>query len=167
MQKVRPKKKLGQHFLNDRNIAQRIVSSLEAEGADTVLEIGPGMGVLTGMLLDRFGNRLYAAEIDEESIVYLNSVFPQISDKLLHIDFLRYDLNLMSTGTVAIIGNFPYNISSQIFFKVIENRHKVTEVVGMVQREVGQRLCEPPGSRAYGILSVLLQAFYLPRLTRF
>lgn len=159
-QKVRPKKQLGQHFLNDRNIAQRIVSSLGAEDVDVVLEIGPGMGVLTGFLLERFGERFYAAEIDSESITFLNSNFPQITERLIHGDFLKYDLNQIAQGKIAIIGNFPYNISSQIFFRVLENRNCITEVVGMVQREVGQRLCEPPGSKTYGILSVLLQAFY-------
>jgi len=159
-QKVRPKKQLGQHFLNDKNIAQRIVSSLSAEDADTFLEIGPGMGVLTGYLLERFGDRFFAAEIDSESITFLNSKFPGITDRLIHGDFLKYDLNQIAKGKMAIIGNFPYNISSQIFFKVLEHRDRIEEVVGMVQREVGQRLCEHPGSKAYGILSFLLQTFY-------
>lgn len=160
MQRVRPKKQLGQHFLNDKNIAQRIVSSLDASNANAVLEIGPGMGVLTDILLDRFGEKLFAAEVDIESIEYLSESLPQLKDRLLHVDFLSYDLDKISRGKIAIIGNFPYNISSQIFFKVIENRDSVTEVVGMVQREVGQRICEPPGSKTYGILSVMLQAYY-------
>ncbi len=160
MQRVRPKKQLGQHFLNDKNIAQRIVNSLEACNADAILEIGPGMGVLTDILLNRFGDKLFAAEVDIESIEYLNTKLPQLKGRLLHADFLSYKLDAISSGKIAIIGNFPYNISSQIFFKVIENRNTVTEVVGMVQREVGQRICEPPGSRTYGILSVLLQAYF-------
>ena len=160
MQQVRPKKQLGQHFLNDKNIAQRIVSSLDASSADAVLEIGPGMGVLTEMLLERFGEKLFAAEVDIESIEYLSESLPLLKDRLLHADFLSYQLDNISSGKIAIIGNFPYNISSQIFFKVIENRDSVTEVVGMVQREVGQRICEPPGSKTYGILSVLLQAYF-------
>lgn len=160
MQRVRPKKQLGQHFLNDKNIAHRIVTSLDASNADAVLEIGPGMGVLTDILLNRFGDKLFAAEVDLESIEYLNAKLPQLKDRLLHADFLSYKLDAISGGKIAIIGNFPYNISSQIFFKVIENRDSVTEVVGMVQREVAQRICEPPGSRTYGILSVLLQAYF-------
>ncbi|MDD2278106.1 MAG: 16S rRNA (adenine(1518)-N(6)/adenine(1519)-N(6))-dimethyltransferase RsmA [Bacteroidales bacterium] len=160
MQQVRPKKQLGQHFLNDKNIAQRIVSSLDASSADAVLEIGPGMGVLTEMLLERFGEKLFAAEVDIESIEYLSESLPLLKDRLLHADFLSYQLDNISSGKIAIIGNFPYNISSQIFFKVIENRDSVTEVVGMVQREVGLRICEPPGSKTYGILSVLLQAYF-------
>lgn len=160
MQRVRPKKQLGQHFLNDKNIAQRIVSSLVACNADAILEIGPGMGVLTDILLNRFGDKLFAAEVDIESIEYLNTKLPQLKNRLLHADFLTYKLDAISSGQIAIIGNFPYNISSQIFFKVIKKRNTVTEVVGMVQREVGQRICEPPGSKTYGILSVLLQAYF-------
>ena len=157
---VRPKKQLGQHFLNDKNIAKRIVDSLSAQEADAVLEIGPGMGVLTGLLLDRFKDKFYAADVDQESIDYLKDFLPTLENRLLYADFLRFDLSQISSGKMAIIGNFPYNISSQIFFKVLENRNKVTEVVGMVQREVAQRICEPPGSKTYGILSVLLQAYF-------
>lgn len=159
-QKVKPKKGLGQHFLNDKNIAQRIVLSLDATNVDAILEIGPGMGVLTGLLLDRFGQKLHAAEIDRESIEYLRMHLPDLSGRLIHGDFLELDLSQITRGTISVIGNFPYNISSQIFFKVLENRNSITEVVGMVQREVGQRLCEPPGTKTYGILSVLLQAFF-------
>lgn len=159
-QKVRPKKQLGQHFLNDKGIAQRIVDSLSANDADAVLEIGPGMGVLTASLLDRFAEKFYAADVDDESIEYLRKTLPQLGGRLLLADFLKYDLESITKGKVAIIGNFPYNISSQIFFKVLEHRDSVTEVVGMLQREVAQRICEPPGSKTYGILSVLLQAFY-------
>jgi 16S rRNA (adenine1518-N6/adenine1519-N6)-dimethyltransferase len=160
MDKVRPKKQLGQHFLNDKNIAKRIVDSLSAESADAVLEIGPGMGVLTGSLLDRFGDKFYAADVDSESIDYLKVSLPSLGDRLILGDFLQYDISSLTNGKLAIIGNFPYNISSQIFFRIIENRDKVTEVVGMVQREVAQRICEPPGSKTYGILSVLLQAYF-------
>ncbi|HDP55005.1 MAG TPA: 16S rRNA (adenine(1518)-N(6)/adenine(1519)-N(6))-dimethyltransferase RsmA [Bacteroidetes bacterium] len=160
MQLVRPKKQLGQHFLTDKSIAQRIVDSLDATNADAILEIGPGMGVLTEPLLAKFGEKLFAADVDGESVKYLSINIPQLKDRLLHADFLSYDLNQISTGKIAIIGNFPYNISSQIFFKVIENRESITEVVGMVQREVGQRICEPPGSKTYGILSVMLQAYF-------
>lgn len=158
--RVRPKKQLGQHFLNDKGIAQRIVDSLKADNADAILEIGPGMGVLTNFLIDRFGSKFYAADVDAESIEYLKQSLPALDDRLLLADFLKFDLNSITTGKMAIIGNFPYNISSQIFFKVLERRDTVTEVVGMVQREVAQRICEPPGSKTYGILSVLLQAFF-------
>lgn len=160
MQKVRPKKQLGQHFLNDKRIAQRIVDSLGAQDADAILEIGPGMGVLTKTLAERFGDKLFAAEVDSDSIEYLKLHLPELGDRLLHQDFLKFDLRKLSKGKLAIIGNFPYNISSQIFFRTIENRDIVTEVVGMVQREVGQRICEPPGTKTYGILSVFLQAFF-------
>lgn len=160
MQRVRPKKQLGQHFLNDKSIAQRIVDSLDAANAEAILEIGPGMGVLTEPLLAKFGEKFFAADVDAESVEYLSINMPQLKDRLLHADFLSYNLNQISTGRIAIIGNFPYNISSQIFFKVIENRASIIEVVGMVQREVGQRMCEPPGSKTYGILSVMLQAYF-------
>jgi len=160
MKKVRPKKQLGQHFLNDKNIAQRIVDSLTAETADAVLEIGPGMGVLTASLLDRFGDKFFAADIDDESVQYLRATMPALNERLLLADFLQYDLSKITSGNLAIIGNFPYNISSQIFFRVIENRNSIAEVVGMLQREVAQRICEPPGSKTYGILSVFLQAYY-------
>lgn len=160
MQKVRPKKQLGQHFLNDKGIAQRIVDSLIAQDANAILEVGPGMGVLTKTLIERFGDKLFAAEIDTDSIEYLNTHLPELGERLLHQDFLRLELGKITNGKLAVIGNFPYNISSQIFFRVLENRDIVTEVVGMVQREVGQRICEPPGSKTYGILSVFLQAFF-------
>lgn len=160
MNKVRPKKQLGQHFLNDKNIAQRIVDSLQAKRSDTVLEVGPGMGILTSALLERFGEGLFAIDVDQESVDYLKMNFPALGERLLLADFLRFDLLKITSGKLAVIGNFPYNISSQIFFKVIENRQQIPEVVGMVQREVAQRICEPPGSRTYGVLSVLLQAYY-------
>jgi 16S rRNA (adenine1518-N6/adenine1519-N6)-dimethyltransferase len=118
------------------------------------------MGVLTKTLLERFGNKFYAAEVDGDSITYLKSLLPDLGNRLLHEDFLKYDLSKTATSDLAIIGNFPYNISSQIFFKVIDNRDIVSEVVGMVQREVALRICEPPGTKTYGILSVLLQAYY-------
>ncbi|MFP4557509.1 MAG: 16S rRNA (adenine(1518)-N(6)/adenine(1519)-N(6))-dimethyltransferase RsmA [Bacteroidales bacterium] len=160
MQKVKPKKQLGQHFLNDKNIAQKIVDNLDAQRADFVLEVGPGMGVLTHLLLDRFGEKLFAAEVDSDSVNYLQEYLPDLNNRLLHENFLKVDLKKYLNGNVAIIGNFPYNISSQIFFKVLDNRDMVQEVVGMIQHEVALRICEPPGSRTYGILSVLLQAYY-------
>ncbi|HPX06413.1 MAG TPA: 16S rRNA (adenine(1518)-N(6)/adenine(1519)-N(6))-dimethyltransferase RsmA [Tenuifilaceae bacterium] len=160
MPAVRPKKQLGQHFLNDENIALKIVESLEGDQADSILEIGPGMGVLTKHLLPKYGSKFYAAEIDNESVTYLNSQYPALTPNLISGDFLRMRLDTQFTGKLAIIGNFPYNISSQIFFKVLENKEMIPEVVGMIQKEVAQRLAEKPGTKTYGILSVLLQAYY-------
>ena len=155
---VRPKKHLGQHFLNDRRVAQRITESLKADDCDTVLEIGPGMGVLTFNLYQRFGSRLVAVEVDNESVGYLKRNLPGLN--VVEADFLQVDIKELLKGQFAVIGNLPYNISSQIFFRIIEQRDFVPEVVAMVQREVAQRIAEKPGSRTYGILSVLLQAFY-------
>lgn len=155
---VRPKKHLGQHFLNDRRVAQRITESLKANGCDTVLEIGPGMGVLTFDLYQRFGGKLVAVEVDNESVDYLKRNLPELN--VVEADFLQVDIKELLKGQFAVIGNLPYNISSQIFFRIIEQRDFVPEVVAMVQREVAQRIAEKPGSRTYGILSVLLQAFY-------
>ncbi len=146
--------------MNDKRVAARIVESLSANKSHYVLEVGPGMGVLTGELVTRFGERFYAAEIDGESVDYLIRSLPALAPNLLKCDFLELDLKRQFNGGIAIIGNFPYNISSQIFFKVLENRDRVNEVVGMVQREVALRISEKPGSRTYGILSVLLQAYY-------
>ncbi len=157
---VKPKKHLGQHFLTDQNIARRIAEALTAERASSVLEVGPGTGVLTRYLLQRPNIELYAAEVDTESIAYLHENYPTLSPRLFEGDFLQMDLASLFPQGVSLIGNFPYNISSQIFFKVLENRDLIPEVVGMIQREVAVRLAEPPGSRDYGILSVFLQAFY-------
>jgi len=160
---VRAKKHLGQHFLNNENIAQRIVNSLVTKPqADTVLlEIGAGMGVLTQYLVKKEYS-FYVIEIDSESIEYLISAFPslKIENKLIEGDFLKIDFDVLNAEKVVIIGNFPYNISSQILFKVYENKEKVPEVVGMFQKEVAERIASKPGSKKYGILSVLLQAFY-------
>lgn len=157
MQKVRPKKSIGQHFLTDKNIALKIVDSLTGEGCRTVLEIGPGMGVLTEYLITRHAH-FKAAEIDSESILYLQQHFPQndfiIAADILKLDFAQFDAPL------ALIGNLPYYISSQIFFKVLENYTQVNEVVCMIQKEVAERIAAPPGSKTYGILSVLLQTWY-------
>lgn len=162
---VRAKKHLGQHFLTDENIAHRIAESLSAgsvDAPDTVLEVGCGTGVLTRWLLRREDIVLYGAEIDAESIALLRRNFPDFSPRLFEADFLKMDLRgvFPGVGGIKIIGNFPYNISSQIFFKVLDDRDMVPEVVGMVQKEVAERIAEPPGSRRYGILSVLLQAWY-------
>ncbi len=163
MSEVRAKKALGQHFLTDLNIAQKICNSLSggtADMPDTVLEVGCGMGVLTQYLLRRDDIVTWGAEIDAESVDYLNAHYPDFTPRLLSCDFLKMDLAGQFPEGVKIIGNFPYNISSQIFFKIIENRNLVPESVGMIQKEVAVRIAEPPGSREYGILSVLLQAWY-------
>ncbi|MDR3184743.1 MAG: 16S rRNA (adenine(1518)-N(6)/adenine(1519)-N(6))-dimethyltransferase RsmA [Prevotellaceae bacterium] len=156
---VRAKKGLGQHFLKDKQIAARIVASLSG-CTRCVLEVGPGMGTLTEHLLARPGLELHAVEIDRESVAYLHTHFPALSPRLIAGDFLTLDLNTLFDEPVAIIGNFPYNISSQIFFKVLDHRNRIPEVVGMVQKEVAERIACPPGSKTYGILSVLLQAYY-------
>ena len=160
MEQVKAKKYLGQHFLKDETIAKRIADSLSGD-VHCVLEIGPGMGVLTKYLLQRDDIDFKAVEIDSESVAYLGSHYPQL--KVVEADFLRLDLaDLLPQGTdsMAVIGNFPYNISSQILFKVYDNRSMVPEVVGMFQKEVAERIAAKPGSKVYGILSVLLSAFY-------
>lgn len=157
---VRAKKNLGQHFLNDKNIAKRIVDSLRAEGVRKVLEIGPGMGVLTQFLMQNTTYETSVVEIDRESVEYLEKHYPDLTKRIISADFLRLKLDSYFDESFAIIGNFPYNISSQIFFKVLEYRNHIPEVVGMLQKEVAERLAEPPGSKTYGILSVLLQAYY-------
>ncbi len=160
MTEVRAKKSLGQHFLTDKNIAGNIVDALQADRQRRILEIGPGMGILTRLLLKKDSFETYVIEIDRESVEYLERNIPELGDRIITGDFLRYDLEQFSTGPFSIIGNFPYNISSQIFFKVLENRDRVDEVVCMIQKEVAERLSAPPGSKTYGILSVLLQAWY-------
>ena len=163
MTEVRAKKALGQHFLTDLNIARKIATSLSggtAENPDKVLEVGCGMGVLTQFLLEREDIVTYGAEIDSESVEYLHAHYPEFAPRLTEGDFLKMDLRAEYGDRLKIIGNFPYNISSQIFFKVLENRDIVPECVGMIQKEVAVRIAEPPGSREYGILSVLLQAWY-------
>lgn len=184
MTEVRAKKALGQHFLVDLNIARKICDSLsgdlvllpagepsaQAAGPAAeevaaarrcdVLEVGCGMGVLTQFLLRREDIVTWGAEIDSESVAYLHAHYPEFTPRLIEGDFLRLDLRSLFPHGLRIIGNFPYNISSQIFFKVLENRDLVPECVGMIQREVAVRLAEPPGSKEYGILSVLLQAWY-------
>ena len=158
---VRAKKSLGQHFLCDLKAAKRIVDSLSVmPEVPSVLEIGPGMGVLTQYLLDREDIDLKAVELDSEAVDFLLTYFPGIQGKLLQADFLRLPTERVFNGPYRIIGNFPYNISSQIFFKVLDQKDSIPEVVGMVQKEVAERIAEKPGSKTYGILSVLLQAWY-------
>ncbi len=156
---VRPKKSLGQHFLKDENIARKIVGSLPAGPAE-ILEVGPGMGVLTKYLIEDPEKSCYFIDTDLESINYLADKFPGHSSRFIHADFLKFDLKTLFPGGFMIIGNFPYNISSQILFKALEHRQEVGTIVGMIQKEVAERLASPPGSKKYGILSVLLQAFY-------
>lgn len=155
---VRPKKKLGQHFLKDQNIARKIVDSLDS-GIRDVLEIGPGMGILTRFLLQRPDLRVFVIELDIESVFYLQNNYPEIK-KIWHEDFLKADLKGKFQDDFSVIGNFPYNISSQIFFKVIEHRNQVQELVCMVQKEVAERITAKNGNKTYGILSVLIQTFY-------
>lgn len=159
MGKVQPKKNLGQHFLKDTDVAFRIASSLTGEGYGTVLEIGPGMGILTGFLLKRGFHDFRVIEIDNESVHYLLNHFPEIKH-IIRGDFLSIDLDAEFSERMAVIGNFPYNISTQILFKVLKHRDKIVEVTGMLQKEVAERICAGPGSKTYGIMSVLLQAYY-------
>ncbi len=157
---VRAKKSLGQHFLTDQSIAKAIVDALRGGVVRDTLEIGPGMGVLTGYLLDRKDINLKLVEVDGESVEYLRNHFSSIYGKLLQADYLKLDMRKVFPGEYNVIGNFPYNISSQIFFKILDDKDLIPEVVCMIQKEVADRLAEPPGSKTYGILSVLLQAWY-------
>jgi 16S rRNA (adenine1518-N6/adenine1519-N6)-dimethyltransferase len=159
MSSVYPKKNLGQHFLKDKGIAQRISASLTGEGYSSVLEIGPGMGILTEFIIRREFPDFSVIEIDNESVHYLGEKFPELKH-IITGDFLTFDVDANYNGKLAIIGNFPYNISSQILFRVLKYREKIAEVCGMLQKEVAERICSKPGSKTYGILSVLIQAFY-------
>ena len=155
---VKPKKKLGQHFLNSSEIAKKIVDCLDTKSIESVVEIGPGMGILTQHIIG-LGNKTYFIEIDSESVGYLKENYPLIKNSIIEEDFLKLELSDFK-NPIGIIGNFPYNISSQIIFKAIENRTLVHTLVGMFQLEVAKRICESPGSKTYGILSVLVQAYY-------
>lgn len=160
---VRPKKSLGQHFLTDMDVARRIAGTISADAVGSsyaslpVIEVGPGTGVLTQFLMPDHA-QLTAIELDGESVEYLAHAYPQLP--VVADDFLRLDLREIYPGQFMVIGNYPYNISSQIFFKVLELREHIPVVAGMLQREVAQRICAAPGSKVYGILSVLLQAWY-------
>ncbi|WP_303849293.1 16S rRNA (adenine(1518)-N(6)/adenine(1519)-N(6))-dimethyltransferase RsmA [Apibacter mensalis] len=156
--KVKPKKHLGQHFLNDQNIASKIVDSLSYKPYDLVLEVGPGMGVLTQFLLQK-QVKVYVAEIDKESVDYLKINYPQLENNIVG-DFLKLEFEELFSDNFAVIGNFPYNISSQIVFKILENKHAIPEMVGMFQKEVAERIAAQKGNKIYGILSVLTQAYY-------
>jgi 16S rRNA (adenine1518-N6/adenine1519-N6)-dimethyltransferase len=158
---VRAKKSLGQHFLKDEKIASSIVERfLETNVSKSVLEVGPGMGVLTKYLAREKELNFYAIELDERMISYLQVEFPSLGKNLFHESILDFDFDKVEGSTVAIIGNFPYNISSQILFKMLEYKHKVSGLTGMFQKEVARRIAAPAGNKEYGILSVLVQAFY-------
>jgi 16S rRNA (adenine1518-N6/adenine1519-N6)-dimethyltransferase len=162
---VSPKKHLGQHFLRDENIAKKIAGSLSGKGNyKTVIEVGAGTGILTKYLLKENTRQLFVIEIDRESVIFLKKNFPELEDRILERDFLKFAPEWLpedvSTQPVGIIGNFPYNISTQILFKVLEYRNQIPEVVGMFQKEVAERIAAPPGNKTYGILSVFMQAFY-------
>ena len=159
MTEVRAKKHLGQHFLTDLNIAKKIADTLSLVGYRKVVEIGAGMGVLTQFLLEK-NTEVHVIEIDKESVAYLNEHYPTLQGSILAEDFLKYDIAGYMGEPFAIIGNFPYNISTQIVFRLLELREIVPEFSGMFQKEVAERICEKAGSKTYGILSVLVQAFY-------
>lgn len=160
MKSVKPKKNLGQHFLTDLTIARRIADTVDACPGLPVLEIGPGMGVLTQYLVTK-PREVKAVEIDRESVAYLHETFPTLHDNIIGEDFLRMDLNTVFGGRPFVLtGNYPYDISSQIFFKMLDNRELIPCCTGMIQREVALRMASEPGNKAYGILSVLMQAWY-------
>lgn len=162
MQKVKAKKHLGQHFLTDLSIAKDIVDALQLKSNySTIIEVGPGMGVLTQFLIENKNHQTIPVDLDKESIGYLAQKHPQLKGNIIYGDFLKLDLNEISNSqSFAVIGNFPYNISSQILFKVLDYKNQIPEVVGMFQKEVAERVASKPGSKAYGIISVLLQAYY-------
>jgi 16S rRNA (adenine1518-N6/adenine1519-N6)-dimethyltransferase len=159
---VRAKKHLGQHFLTDKNICKKIADQVRLhQGCKKVLEIGPGMGALTEFLIQREELDLYVMDIDRDSIAYLKVHYPALENKIVEADFLKADLKtIMGDEPYAVVGNFPYNISTQILFKCLEHRNQIPEIMGMFQKEVAERVAEKPGTKAYGIMSVLLQAFY-------
>jgi 16S rRNA (adenine1518-N6/adenine1519-N6)-dimethyltransferase len=160
MDRVKAKKYLGQHFLNEPAIAQKIAQSLTLHHT-TILEVGPGMGILTRYLLQNKQADIWVVEIDPESVKYLKNNFSSLENKIIEDDFLKLELSSFFKGKpFALIGNYPYNISSQIVFKMLENKELITEMVGMFQKEVAERICAKPGNKDYGILSVLTQAYY-------
>ena len=157
--KVRAKKHLGQHFLKDLSIAKSITDALSGEGYSNIVEVGPGMGVLTQYLLTK-DFITHVIELDRESVSYLQAEYPQLSQRIYSTDFLKLNLETITDQSFALIGNFPYNISSQILFKALDYKDKIPEIVGMFQKEVGERVASGPGNKKYGIISVLLQAYY-------
>jgi 16S rRNA (adenine1518-N6/adenine1519-N6)-dimethyltransferase len=161
MSLVKAKKHLGQHFLTDKNIARRIVEGLiHTDQYTQVLEVGPGMGILSDILLEREDLQTFLIDIDVESFEFLHAKYPQLGNRLINGDFLKLSFESIFPGKFAVIGNFPYNISSQILFRILENRQNIVEMVGMFQKEVAERCSAKPNSKEYGILSVLIQAYY-------
>ncbi|HKK82087.1 MAG TPA: 16S rRNA (adenine(1518)-N(6)/adenine(1519)-N(6))-dimethyltransferase RsmA [Prolixibacteraceae bacterium] len=157
---VKAKKHLGQHFLADQNIARKIVGSLSPEFTN-ILEVGPGMGVLTHLLFNDHRLNVVALDVDADSVTYLKEKYPDFAEHIFDADFLKVDLSsFFANNEFTVIGNFPYNISSQIFFKVLDNKAFIPEVVGMIQKEVAERMAAGPGSKTYGVLSILIQAYY-------
>jgi 16S rRNA (adenine1518-N6/adenine1519-N6)-dimethyltransferase len=156
---IRPKKSLGQHFLKDLSVAERIAGVISPNSGLPVLEIGPGTGILTRFLLEN-KQQLTVVELDKESVAYLNVHYPELQSRIIEADFLKLDLNALFPEPFAVIGNYPYNISSQIFFKVLDYKDKIPFCAGMLQKEVAERLAAKPGKKAYGIITVLLQAWY-------
>ena len=159
MRNVKPKKALGQHFLTDANIARQIVDALTAKEKSPVLEIGPGTGILTALLLRKNFN-LKAIDVDVDSVHFLRKKYPEFQASMIEGNFLKINIDHLFSTEFSIIGNFPYNISSQIFFKVLDHKDQILEIVCMLQREVANRIISPPGNRTYGILSVFLQSYY-------
>ena len=157
--KVRAKKHLGQHFLKDLSIAKSITDALSGEGYSNIVEVGPGTGVLTQYLLTK-DFITHVIELDRESVSYLQAEYPQLSQRIYSTDFLKLNLETITDQSFALIGNFPYNISSQILFKALDYKDQIPEIVGMFQKEVGERVASGPGNKKYGIISVLLQAYY-------
>lgn len=157
--KVRAKKHLGQHFLKDLSIARSITDELSGEGYSNIVEVGPGMGVLTQYLLTK-DFITHVIELDRESVSYLQAEYPQLSQRIYSADFLKLNLETITDQSFALIGNFPYNISSQILFKALDYKNQIPEIVGMFQKEVAERVASSPGNKKYGIISVLLQAYY-------
>lgn len=160
MEKVKPKKFLGQHFLKDLKIAARIAETLDDYVNFPIIEVGPGMGVLTDFLIEKHPNNLYLIELDRESVPYLHNKYPSLKDKITEGDFLELNLSEITKDKFCVIGNYPYNISSQIMFKVLDYKDQVVCCSGMFQKEVAERIAAKPGSKTYGIISVLLQAWY-------
>jgi 16S rRNA (adenine1518-N6/adenine1519-N6)-dimethyltransferase len=154
---LKPKKKFGQHFLQDNHICEKIANQVKLNNCKNILEIGPGEGALTKWLNNKT-SKLQLIEIDDDAILVLNKKFPHLN--IIHDDFLKFDLNHVKWGQYVVVGNFPYNISTQILFKILDYRNNITQVVGMFQKEVAERICSAPKSKKYGIPSVLIQAFF-------
>jgi len=155
-----PKKSLGQHFLIDEHVAENIVHQLDGFDFSDLIEVGPGKGVLTKYLRKTFGDKLIAVEFDERMVEHLHRMFPELKERILEKDFLEFDWSMLLKTPVAVIGNFPYNISTEIVFKILDNKDKVNVVVGMFQKEVAKRICAPYNNKDYGITSIITQAFY-------